>query len=75
MEACIEQLGILPWDAGMLTPRDARLLLSGADRRLTILTDAIETAAVQIAGVHLKDGGKSLADRLNAKRAERDRKK
>ena len=67
------ELGLLPSEIDELTPREARLLLSGANKRLMIITDAIESAAVQIVGVQLKDGGRKLIDALNNRRAMRDK--
>ncbi len=70
----IEHLGLMPWEADRVTPKEARLLLSGANKRLMVITDAIESAAVQIVGVQLKDGGRNLIDALNNRRAQRDKK-
>ena len=70
----MEDLGLLPWEADRLTPHEARLLLSGANKRLVVIVDTIEAATVNIVSCLSRKGGEHLKAQFEQRMHERHKK-
>jgi hypothetical protein len=47
-DACVERLGLMPWDVERLTVKEARQLLSRRNEDLETVVEAIHVASAQV---------------------------